>query len=110
MTSSAYSKIERGETRMDVDRLKQIAEALQIDMTDFFVDDTMVIIYNADQATGNNKVAIQPLYKASDEGQQQLVMHLQEEVTVLRRRNDRLLQMIERLIAKSEQSKDHGDN
>ena len=102
ITSSAYSKIERGETRIDVERLKQIAEALKTDVIDFFEDDTMVVTYNTDHATGNNGVAIQPSYEASTESWKQMVMHLEGEVTVLRQEKDRLLCLVERLTVKSE--------
>jgi transcriptional regulator with XRE-family HTH domain len=38
MSFGAYSKIERGETNASLGRLTRIAEILEVDITDFFID------------------------------------------------------------------------
>ena len=89
ISPSAYGKLERGETRIDIERLKQIAEVFEIDAVDFLEDET-VVVTNNDNATGNNGIAIQPSYSASDEVWQRMVTHLEEEVLVLRRDKEAL--------------------
>ena len=95
MSPSAYGKLERGETRIDIERLKQIAEAFEIDAVDF-LEDEMVVVTNNDNATGNNGIAIQPSYNANDEAWQRMVTHLEEEVLVLRKDREQLMKMLEK--------------
>ncbi|WP_018341516.1 helix-turn-helix domain-containing protein [Cytophaga aurantiaca] len=38
ITKSAYSKIERGETNVSINRLAEIAKILEVDIVDFFKD------------------------------------------------------------------------
>lgn len=110
ITSSAYGKIERGITRLDIERLKQIVEVLEIDVIDLLEDENIIITHNSDQATCHNGMAIQPSYHSADtEAQKQLMQHLEEgiavvrnENSVLRKENDRLLGIIERLTGSDE--------
>ena len=41
MTTSAYSKIERGDTNPPINRLLEIAKVLEVDVADFFADPSM---------------------------------------------------------------------
>lgn len=105
ISPSTYGKLERGLTRMDTDRLKQIAEILEVEITDFLGSDTIVITHNEDNATGNsnNGIVIQ-----LSEMYERMIGHLEEELAATRDRNgtlrkevDRLLGLVEQLSAKS---------
>ena len=109
MSPSAYGKLERGETRIDIDRLKQVAEALEMEVGDFLGSDTFVVTHNKDSASGtsNNGLVIYP--SASTEMYERMISHMEGEITafrdengVLRKENDRLLGLVERLTAKGE--------
>lgn len=43
MSTTAYAKIERGETNLSVRRIKQLTEILQIDLSDMVFDDPTVL-------------------------------------------------------------------
>lgn len=97
LTPSAYSKIERGETRIDIDRIRQIAKALETEVMDFFEDETIIVTHgdsnNSDSATG---VIIHSPYNTSCESRKEMVEHLKEEITTLREENKRLLSLVEK--------------
>ena len=50
ITTSAYSKIERGDTDAPTSRLLQIAKVLEVNVTEFFED--KVLSFNEDQKYG----------------------------------------------------------
>ena len=103
MSRSAYGKLERGETRIDIERLKEIAEAFEIDVIDFLEDETVVVTHHGDSSRSSNGVVIQPSYNASDEVWQRMVTHLEEEVLGLRRDKEALHQDKEALHKDKEQ-------
>lgn len=97
ISPSAYGKIERGTTRIDIDRLKQIAETLETNVIDLLEKDTIVITHSGDNNKNGNGVVIQPMYDADSETCKQLIKHLESDVATLRQENDRLLRLVERL-------------
>ena len=84
ITSSTYSKIERGETRLDVDRLKQIVEVLEVDILDLLSEDSIIVAYNGDCSV-NGYNAIES-YRNDDQAKvwERMVNHMREEITTLR--------------------------
>lgn len=49
MSPSGYAKIERGETRLHLDKLQQIAQVFNIDVFDLMPNDTKNIIVNINE-------------------------------------------------------------
>lgn len=105
ISASTYSKLERGKTRIDTDRLKQIAEVLEMDAVDFLGNDTIVVTHNNAAGYSNNGVVI---YPSASEMYERMISRLDEEIaavknenSVLRKENDRLLGLVERLTESS---------
>lgn len=53
LSTTGYAKIERGETRLNIPRLEQIAEIFDVDITEFITDEKRVI-YQVNNEAGNN--------------------------------------------------------
>ena len=76
ITSSTYSKIERGETRLDVERLQQIAEALEVDMLDLLNEDSIIATYNGDCGVNGYNAIESYRNDNQTKGWEQMVEHL----------------------------------
>ena len=97
-TSSAYSKIERGETKIDTDRLKKLSEVLEFDLGDFLNDERIVIAYNSDcNVNGYNNIEAYHSNENQAKMWEQMFQHMEEEIADLRRDKDQLLKVIDRL-------------
>lgn len=55
LSTTGYAKIERGETRLNIPRLEQIAEILDVDIMEFMSDEKKVI-YQVNNEAGNHQV------------------------------------------------------
>lgn len=53
LSTTGYAKIERGETRLNIPRLEQIAEIFGVDITEFISDDKK-LIYQGNNKLGND--------------------------------------------------------
>lgn len=89
LSNSAYNKIERGDTKLTVERLLQIHTILDISLGDLFDINTENIYHQNlnDQAVGHQE--IQNLYQNSLDLTDKLVMSLKEEITFLRQQLDK---------------------
>lgn len=54
MSTSGYSKIERGETRLNIDRLQKIADILEVNLFDLMPQNDSNIIYTLNGSYYNN--------------------------------------------------------
>lgn len=56
LSETGYAKIERGETRLDIDRIQKIANILEISIADLipFGDDSIVACNNSDFSNSTN--------------------------------------------------------
>lgn len=95
ISPSAYGKLERGETRIDIERLKQIADALEMDIIDFLENEMVVVTHHGDSSKSNNGVVIQPTYDSA-EAWKQMATHLKEEVVILRKEKEQMMRMLEK--------------
>lgn len=101
ITTSAYSKIERGETRIDIDRLRQLSETLKTDVIDLLSDENVVIAYNGDHSVnGYNATQANHVDEDQRKDWNRMFEHLEGEVTTLRQKNDQLLKLVEKLTDK----------
>jgi transcriptional regulator with XRE-family HTH domain len=62
ISSSSYAKLERGETRLYLDKLQQIANIFQIDVSDLITPNKGVVFY----MQGNTESNSQTYYGSSD--------------------------------------------
>lgn len=56
MSTSGYSKLERGEVRLNLNRLEQIAEILEMNVTDLLREDSGVV-YQINEGDNNNGIS-----------------------------------------------------
>lgn len=91
MTTAGYSKIERGETDLSVNRLADIAKILEVDISTIWNFDEKQIfnISNSHQ----NAIGNRPSYISQND---KMIDHLEKEVLYLRTENSRLLDMLNR--------------
>ncbi len=97
ITSSAYGKIECGESRLDIDRLKQIAEALEMDVVDLLNNEESIIAaYNGDCIV-NGYNAIKSYQISEAKAWERMVEHLEKEIADMKQEKEQLLKLVERL-------------
>ncbi|UYZ82274.1 helix-turn-helix transcriptional regulator [Moraxella bovis] len=65
LTANGYAKIERGETKLYLDRLEQIAQVFNVDITKLLPDKELVIVCDNDTTIGDNSNNIH-LYSSND--------------------------------------------
>lgn len=111
LTPQAYSKIESGKTKLNLDRIQQIAHILNIDVTELIHNNDNgvfllinenctnknglnhgTIIYHANQQLTNEQDLIH-----ENEKLQLIIAHKDEIITQLKNENDLLKQMLDLL-------------
>lgn len=99
MSPQGYAKIERGETRLNLPRLEQIAEILETDILEFLADDNKKIIYQVNNEAENNTTltyyAAPPDSAAEIEKLNLIIRHKDEQL----RHKDQLLSQQNRELA-----------
>ena len=101
LSTTGYAKIERGETRLNIPRLEQIAEIFDVDILEFISDEKKVVYQvNNNEAESNTTLtyyAGTPDNQAELEKLQLIIMHKDEmleqkdkEITMLREMLDLL--------------------
>lgn len=76
ITKSAYSKIERGETNVSINRLTEIAKILEVDIVDFFKD--------AENTAGDPKDEYGFATKKDIEEMAKMIQSLAKEISTLK--------------------------
>lgn len=69
LTANGYAKIERGETKLYLDRLEQIAQVLNVDITELLPDKELIIVCDneiGDTTIGDNSNSSIYLYSSND--------------------------------------------
>ena len=98
ITPSAYSKIERGETKIDTDRLKKLSEVFDMDMNELLSGGGTVIANNNDcSVNGYNDIEAYHSHEAQEKVWERMFQHMKEEIADLRQEKNQLLKMIEKL-------------
>ncbi len=72
MSAGGYAKIERGETRLNLPRLEQIAEILEVDIFDLIHRQDGCTVYQVIEGDNNNHIS----YGNQDEKQHQEIKQL----------------------------------
>ena len=98
ITSSAYSKIERGETKIDTDRLKKLSEVLELNLGEMLSDERIVIAHNSDcNVNGYNNIESYHSNENQIKVWERMFQHMEEEIVSLRQDKDQLFKVIDRL-------------
>lgn len=69
LTANGYAKIERGETKLYLDRLEQIAQVFNVDITELLPDKELIIVCDneiGDTTIGDNSNSNIHLYSSND--------------------------------------------
>ncbi len=90
ISQPAYAKIEKGSTKINIERLVDIAKILNIEPQDLLEADKTINQINNDYAYG----FVENLYQDNKETTQKLLQQLENENKRLYKENDRLLQLI----------------
>lgn len=105
LSTTGYAKIERGETRLNIPRLEQIAEILDVDIMEFIADEKRVI-YQVNNEAGNNTAltyyANTPDNQAEIEKLQLIIQHKNE---MLEQKNQEIAMLKEMLALLKKSSK-----
>lgn len=89
ISQKQYSRIESGNAKLDVDRLKQISEVLEIDPSILLNDDT--VTFNNFKKSNNLANNFGNIYISSEK----YIEHLTEENKYLKEQNERLMKILE---------------
>ena len=94
VSPGTYGKLERGETKLDLERLQSIADRLEIDVVDLLDSNSIIITYNDhDKTMKDNGISM----NSSHYDNEKLIDHLKEENAFLRDENKRLISVIEKI-------------
>lgn len=86
ISQKTYSRIESGQVKLDIERLYQISELLEVEPSALLDNETNVFnYYNKVQNSGT-------IYNISSE---QYIEHLNKEIEYLKAQNERLMKMLE---------------
>lgn len=69
LTANGYAKIERGETKLHLDRLEKIAQVFNVDITELLPDKELIIVCDneiGDTSIGDNSNSSIHLYSSND--------------------------------------------
>ena len=101
ISPGTYGKIERGETKMDLDRLKAITKHLDVDVVDLLNSNSIIITYNDhDKTIKDNGISMNSTHYNDErtiKALEHTINHMEEEITSLRDDKKQLLAVIERL-------------
>lgn len=104
LTANGYAKIERGETRLYLDRLEQIAQVFNVDITELLSDKELVIVCDneiGDTTIGDNSNSSIHLYSSNDSTLAKEVEKLQailEQKDILLAEKERQIQLLENYV------------
>lgn len=104
LTANGYAKIERGETRLYLDRLEQIAQVFNVDITELLSDKELVIVCDneiGDTTIGDNSNSSIHLYGSNDSALAKEVEKLQailEQKDILLAEKERQIQLLENYV------------
>ncbi|MEN0081120.1 helix-turn-helix transcriptional regulator [Flavobacterium lindanitolerans] len=85
ISQKTYSRIESGQVKLDIERLYQISDILEVEPSDLLDNETNVFnYYNKVQNSGNIFIT-----------SQEYIDHLNKEIEYLKEQNERLMRMLE---------------
>jgi transcriptional regulator with XRE-family HTH domain len=105
MSVSGYSKIERGETKVAVSKLKKIAEIFEVDVIELMSvgEKNVYLINNGDSNHGYSIIGL-PVELALENQKQRLIIELKDKEIALQQREIAHLNKIVAILEKSQQA------
>jgi transcriptional regulator with XRE-family HTH domain len=95
ISQNAYSRLENGETKLDVERLRKIAEVLEVGVEDLFNPEALV--FNTHNQQGSNGLPVEHNQMGiSEEALRLITERYEAQLAELRAINERLLKVVER--------------
>ena len=96
ISQNAYSRLETGETKLDVERLRKIAEVLEVGVEDLFNPEALV--FNTHNQQGSNGLHVEHHQTGiSEEALRLITERYEAHLAELRAINERLLRVVERM-------------
>ncbi len=95
MSVSGYSKIERGESRAYIPKLEQIAEVLEVDLTELIAFGERHILINENSNHGCNVIGSSPELVFENQKLHLILVHKDETIEHLKQDIARLSEMLE---------------
>lgn len=96
ISQNAYSRLENGETKLDVDRLRKIAEVLEVAPEDLLNPEALVFNMHATSGANGYHV-VQNQTGITEEALKLIAERYEAQLTELRSMNERLLLVVEKL-------------
>ncbi|MEM6842433.1 MAG: helix-turn-helix transcriptional regulator [Bacteroidota bacterium] len=97
-TPSAYSKIERGETKIDTNRLKQLFEVLEISIMDLLGDESIIVAHNGDcSVNGYNDIESYHTGETQAKIREPMIEYMERGIASLLQESDSLFSLVEEL-------------
>lgn len=97
MSVSGYSKIERGETRLNMERLEQIADVLDVDILELISKSEGNVIYALNHNFQNTVYHGAESYQSEIERLNLIITHKDELLTQKEQENQRLQRLLDKL-------------
>ncbi|MEX1132326.1 MAG: helix-turn-helix domain-containing protein [Flavobacteriales bacterium] len=96
ISQNAYSRMENGETKLDVERLRKVAELLEVGVEELLNPEALV--FNTHNQHGSNGLRVEHHQSGiSEEALRLITERYEAQLVDLRAMNDRLLKVVERL-------------
>ncbi len=96
ISQNAYSRLEGGETKLDVDRLRKIAEVLEVAPEDLLNPEALVFNMHATSGANGYHV-VQNQTGIPEEALKLIAERYEAQLTELRAMNERLMLVVEKL-------------
>ena len=85
MSQSAYAKLENGITKLDIDRLVDIAKILEVDIQDLLNVENIKNNYYSNNEIKNSPGFVENFYVGIKEAYEETIKHLKEEIEFLKK-------------------------
>lgn len=96
ISQPAYVKIEKGNTKLDFERLLKIAAILELDINEL-LNNNNVIDPLENKKTYSNKALIENLFEENQKSKELLLERLLQQISDLKDNNEKLFSIIEKL-------------
>ncbi|STZ64078.1 Predicted transcriptional regulator [Moraxella lacunata] len=94
MSPSGYAKIERGETKLNLDKLQNIAQIFNIDIIELMNNDSKSVVFHMNENNGCNSSGTNYYQSTNNEVLVKEIEHL----NTLLKEKDKQIQMLEEIV------------
>ena len=94
ISQNTYSRLETGQTKVSIEKLKEIAQVLEVPLWELLEEKATFYFHNNQEIKGY----IQNLYEYQKDLQDQVITTLKEEIAYLRSENAKLMGIVEKIL------------